>query len=192
MSLAERPRLVPAFPVLRTPRLELRELTVADAAWYLAHFSHPEIVHGTGFPALDGIAGALDEMDRYVVGLFERREGIRWGLALAETGTLVGTAGFFRWADGPEPDAEIGYDLAPEWWGRGLMAEALVAITDYAFRTLGLVRLEAFVLDGNDRSCRTLERAGFRPTGLLTAHGEDEHGALRDEHRYELRPPDRG
>ena len=192
MPLTERQRQVPAFPVLRTPRLELRELTVADAPWYLAHFSDPEIVHGTGFPAQDGIAGALDEMDTYVIGLFERREGIRWGLVLAGTETLVGTAGIFRWADGPEPAAEIGYDLAPAWWGRGLMAEALVAIVDYAFGMLGLVRLEAWVLDGNDRSCRTLERTGFRHTGLLPAHGEDEHGVLRDEHRYELRPPANG
>ena len=191
MPHAERHRLVPAFPVLRTPRLELRELTVDDAPWYLAHFSDPEVVRGTGFPAQEGIAGALEEMDRYVTGLFERREGIRWGLVLAGTDTLVGTAGIFRWADEPEPGAEIGYDLAPEWWGRGLMAEALAAITAYAFGTLGLARLEAFVLDGNDRSCRTLERAGFRHTGLLPAHGEDEHGVLRDEHRYELRPPAR-
>ena len=111
------------------------------------------------------------------------------GSRAAGTDTLVGTAGFFSWADMPEPAAEIGYDLAPEWWGRGLMAEALTAITAYAFGTLGLVRLDAFVLDDNDRSCRTLERAGFRRAGLLPAHGEDEHGVLRDEHHYELRAP---
>jgi ribosomal-protein-alanine N-acetyltransferase len=127
-----------------------------------------------------------------VTGLFERREGIRWGLVLAGTDTLVGTAGIFRWADDPEPVAEIGYDLAPEWWGRGLMTEALEAITAYAFGTLGLVRLDALVLDGNDRSCRTLKRTGFRHTGLLPVHGEDEHGVQHDEHHYELRPPDRG
>ena len=72
------------------------------------------------------------------------------------------------------------------------MTEALGAIAAYSFETLGLARLEALVLDGNDRSCRTLERAGFRHTGLLPVHGEDEHGLLRDEHRYELRRPDRG
>jgi ribosomal-protein-alanine N-acetyltransferase len=192
MPLEERLRLVPAVPVLRTPRLELRELTVGDAAWYLAHFANPEIVHGTGFAAQDGIAGALDEMHAYVIGLFERREGIRWVLALAGTDTLVGTAGIFRWTDGPEAFAEIGYDLAPEWWGRGLMAEAIAAIAGYAFGTLGLAYLEAFVIDGNDRSRRALERAGFRYDGLLPAHGEDEHGAPCDEHRYELRPPARG
>jgi len=192
MPVTERHVLVPVFPVLRTPRLELRELTMADAAWYLTHFSHPEIVRGTGFPALDGLTGALQEMERYVTSLFERRDGIRWGLVPAGTGTLVGTAGIFRWTGGAEPSAEIGYDLMPEWWGKGLMREALEAITAYAFTTLGLVRVEALVLDGNARSCRTLERVGFRHRGLLPAHGEDEHGIPRDEHHYELRPPDGG
>jgi ribosomal-protein-alanine N-acetyltransferase len=188
MTLEDRLRLVPVFPVLRTPRLELRELTAADAPWYRAHFSHPEVVRGTGFPAQDGIEGALDEMERYVIGLFEQRQGIRWGLVPVENGALAGTAGIFSWTDTPEPAAEIGYDLAPEWWGRGLMTEALDAITAYAFGTLGLARLDAFVLAGNERSCRTLERAGFHYAGILPAHGEDEHGALRDEHAYELRP----
>jgi ribosomal-protein-alanine N-acetyltransferase len=188
VALEDRLRLVPVFPVLRTPRLELRELTAADAPWYLAHFSHPDVVRGTGFPAQEGVAGALEEMQQYVIGLFGRRDGIRWGLVPVETGTLAGTAGIFSWTDLPEPAAEIGYDLSPEWWGKGLMLEALGAITAYALGTLGLARLDAFVLDGNDRSCRTLERAGFRHVGLLPVHGEDEHGILRDEHAYELRP----
>ena len=71
------------------------------------------------------------------------------------------------------------------------MAEAVAAIVDYAFGTLGLAYLEAMVIDGNDRSRRALERAGFRHTGLLRASGEDEHGAPCDEHRYELRNPAR-
>ena len=111
---------------------------------------------------------------------------------LVGTDTLVGTAGIFRWVDEPEPGAEIGYDLAPEWWGKGLMTEAIEAIEVYAFGTVGLVFLEAYVLDGNERSRRTLERTGFHHTALLPAHGEDEHGVRRDEHRYELRPPSRG
>ena len=111
----------------------------------------------------------------------------------AGTDTLVGTAGFFRWADEPEPAAEIGYDLAPEWWGRGLMGEALVAIAGLRVRDAWAGSSSTpCVLDGNERSCRTLERAGFRHTGLLPAHGEDEHGVPRDEHRYELRAPARG
>ena len=184
-SAPDRRALVPVFPALETPRLRLVELTVDDAAWYLAHFSRPEIVAGTGWPAPDGLDGARDEIERWVTGLFERREGLRWGIALAEApGTMVGTIGLFSWRDDPEPAAELGYDLAPEWWGRGLMAEAIGAAVGFAFDRMGLAYVEGMVLVGNDRSCRVLERTGFARMGILPLHGEDEHGDLRDEYHY--------
>ena len=189
MSFEDRVRLVPAFPELETERLRLRAIDASEAAWYLAHFSRPEIVHGTGFPAPDGIAGARAELERYITGLFARREGIRWGLTLRGDPTLIGSAGLYRWLDAPVRQAELGYDLVPEWWGRGLMSEALRAIVGYAFGTLGLERIEALVLARNARSCATLERVGFTRDALLAAHGDDEDGVLRDEIRYVLRRP---
>ena len=85
----------------------------------------------------------------------------------------------------PAP-AQPGCDLEPAWWGRGLMNEALGTITHYAFGTLGIDRIEAMVLLDNERSCRTLERAGFRREALLREHGENEHGVLCDEHLFAL------
>ena len=176
--------LVPVFPALETDRLILRELTVADAPWYLAHFSRPEIVIGSGLPAPADIDAAREELDRFVINLFARRTGLRWGLVMRGEHELIGSAGLYAWRDQPEPTAELGYDLAPEYWGRGLMTEAIDAIVGYAFDTLGIARLEATVIVGNERSCRTLERSGFHHEGVLAAHGEDEHGRLVDEHLY--------
>ena len=189
-SAPNRHALVPAFPVLETPRLRLVELTTRDAAWYLAHFSRPEIVSGTGWPPPDGLDGAREEIERYVTGLFEKRDGLRWGIVPAEAPeSMVGTVGLFSWRDEPEPAAELGYDLAPEWWGRGLMSEAIGTVVDYAFDRLGLAYLEGMVLVGNDRSCRTLERMSFVRMGVLPLHGEDEHGVLHDEYHYVRRAP---
>ena len=187
MTLPDRFALVPAFPTLETDRLILRELTQADAPWYLAHFSRPEIVVGSGFPAPVDLEAARGELDRYVLNLFARRSGLRGGLVPRGEQELIGSAGLYAWRDDPEPTAELGYDLAPEFWGRGLMTEAIGEIGRYAFETLGIARLEATVIVGNERSCRTLERAGFRHEGILAAHGEDEHGRLVDEHLYVLR-----
>jgi ribosomal-protein-alanine N-acetyltransferase len=189
MTPEERRRLVPTFPTLRTERLALREITDAEAPWYLAHFSRPEIVRGTGFPAPDGLAGARDELERYITGLFARRQGIRWGLVPDGETDPVGTAGIYRWVDEPLRQAELGYDLAREWWGRGLMTEALRAIVDYAATRLRLEWIEAIVLTDNTRSCAALERVGFAREAVLPAHGEDEHGVLRDEFRYVLHLP---
>ena len=189
MAPAERLAMVPVFPILETERLVLRELTEADAGWYLTHFSRPEIVHGSGFPAPTDEEAARRELERYVLGLFRQREGMRWGLVPRGTEVLVGTAGLHRWRDEPVPQAEIGYDLAPEWWGQGIMQEALRPILGYASSTLGLRRIEAIVLTHNERSCRTLERAGFVREGLLRGHGEDEHGAPHDEFLYSRHLP---
>ncbi len=167
--------------VLRTRRLDLRPLRPSDARWYLAHFSEPEIVHGSGFPAPADVRAASEELQTYVFDLIAQGTGMRWGIALRGHDELIGSIGYYGRSSEPIRKAEIGYDLAPEHWGQGLMTEALEALVRYCFKSLGLQRLEALVLPHNQRSVRLLERAGFRNEGLLPRHGTDEHGLLVDE-----------
>ena len=185
----DRVAVVPRVPVLATPRLTLGQLGLRDAAWYLEHFSIPEIVHGTGFPAPADLEAATEELREYVVDLFERRAGIRWAIVSTDGERPIGTAGFYRWVDEPVPTAELGYDLHPAWWGRGLMREALGAILHFGFATMRLARVEAFVVTDNARSARTLERLGFTREARLETHGTDEHGSPVDEFRYALEAP---
>jgi ribosomal-protein-alanine N-acetyltransferase len=183
MTVGDRFERFPTFPELRTERLVLRELTAADAPWYLVHFSRPGIVTGQGFPAPANLDVAMAELRAYVLDLFEHRNGFRWGLRNREAPDLIGSAGLYRWVDEPVSQAEVGYDLDPAWWGRGLMAEALRAIHAFAFESMRIERIEAFVLATNDRSIRLLEHLGYVREALLADHGEDEHGVLRDEWR---------
>ena len=57
--------------------------------------------------------------------------------------------------------AEIGYWLGEEFWGRGIVSEALRAVTDYAFATFDLCRIYAGVFEWNPASMRVLEKAGY-------------------------------
>jgi ribosomal-protein-alanine N-acetyltransferase len=174
------------FPVIETPRLLLREVTLEDAAWYLRHFSEPEIVRGQGCPAPADLDQAAAELRTFFLDLFSGGAGIRWGLALRGSPELIGSAGFYRWRRGPRAQAELGYDLAPALWGRGLMTEALQAILEHGFGPMGLTRVEATILTVNARSARLLERLGFVREALLYQLGADETGTLRDEYRYAL------
>ncbi len=176
--LDERVAAFPRFPELETPRLTLCEVTLADAGWYLEHFSRPEVVHGQGFAAPAGLAVATEELRIYFVDLFATRWGFRWGISPRDRRELIGSIGFYKWA---ETQAELGYDLDPAWWGRGIMAEALASVLDFGFGAMQLQRVEAFVLVTNERSPRVLERAGFVREALLPQHGHDEHGAPCDE-----------
>jgi len=189
VTLADRFLRFPAFPELATSRLDLREITAADTGWYLGHFSRPEIVRGQGFAAPADLEAAARELRTYVFDLFALRAGFRWGMALGGQRELIGSLGFYRWVDDPCPVAEIGYDLDPEWWGQGLMTEALRAVLAFGFERMGLERVEALVMTDNERSCRLLERLSFAREALLPRHGEDEHGRSRDEYRYALARP---
>jgi ribosomal-protein-alanine N-acetyltransferase len=183
-------RLASGFVELATPRLRLREITAADVGWYQWHFSRPEIVRGTGFPAPADRRAAEKELRAYVLDLFERREGVRWGICLAGSDELIGSIGFYRWTDGPPAQAELGYDLAPDHWGAGLMGEALAAVLAFGFESMALDRVIATVMVRNDRSMHVLERAGFTRDGLLRGEGTDEHGAAADEWLFVLEAPD--
>jgi ribosomal-protein-alanine N-acetyltransferase len=180
------------FPLLSTPRLVLREVALAEADWYLSHFSRPEIVHGTGFAAPADLDAAREELRRYFVDLRAAGAGIRWGIVRREEPGLIGSIGLYKWVVEPRPQAELGYDLDPAWWGRGLMSEALSAVLAYAFGPMGLERVEALVMTRNERSARLLQRAGFVREALLPGSGTDEHGEACDEWLYGLEAASRG
>lgn len=64
---------------------------------------------------------------------------------------------------------EIGYWLGEAYWGRGIMTEAVRAVTEWGFRELGLVRIEASVYARNGASARVLEKAGYEYEGRRRA-----------------------
>ena len=63
-------------------------------------------------------------------------------------------------------NAYVGYWIDVEHQGRGLMTEAVRATTTFAFRTVGLHRLQAAVMPRNPASQRVLEKVGFRREGM--------------------------
>ncbi len=62
---------------------------------------------------------------------------------------------------------EIGYESHPDFWGRGLMTEAVRAVVACGHGQFKLNRMEAWTLPGNDASDRVLVKAGFSYEGTL-------------------------
>ena len=73
----------------------------------------------------------------------------------------VGSIGFVLHRDVERVSAEIGYWLAEPFWGRGITAEALGAVTTLAIQQHGLTRIYAVPFAWNAASCRVLEKAGY-------------------------------
>lgn len=66
---------------------------------------------------------------------------------------------------------EVGYWLGQAFWGRGVVTEALCAVTDAAFREPDVVRIYAPVFSWNRPSMRVLEKAGYRREAVLVRSG---------------------
>ncbi len=81
--------------------------------------------------------------------------------AIDVAGEAVGGIGFVPHSDVERVSAEIGYWLGEPFWGRGIVTEALVAVTKHAINAHHLTRLYALPYAYNEGSRRVLEKAGY-------------------------------
>jgi RimJ/RimL family protein N-acetyltransferase len=143
---------------VRTSRLELHAIDVAEAERIVARTAGPADAWADDFP-FDGDVRAVGGFLRATAGLGEQRPFGYYRISRVGDGRAVGGVGF----EGP-PDGgcvEIGYGLAPSARGHGYAAEALSALLTVA-TDHGVVRVIADTTRDNIASQRTLIRAGFR------------------------------
>lgn len=108
--------------------------------------------------------------------------------AIVAGGEAVGGTGFAPGADVERYSAEVGYWLGEPHWGRGLTAEAVKLLSDYAFATCNMLRLFALPFADNAdnaQSIRVLEKAGYTREAILRASSV-KHGVARDQALYAL------
>lgn len=107
----------------------------------------------------------LSDARRWVNEQVRQRETNHW--AIEVDGHAVGGIGIKPRDDVNRISVEIGYWLGEEYWGRGIMTEAVGAVTRYAFRTRGFSRVFAEVFEWNEASMKVLEKNGFVREGVL-------------------------
>ena len=82
--------------------------------------------------------------------------------AIVVDGKAVGGIGLVFRDDINRCRAEIGYWLGEAYWGRGIVSEAVRAVTAWAFDNFDLASIYAGVLEWNPASMRVLEKAGYK------------------------------
>ncbi len=112
-------------------------------------------------------------------------EGSKAGIvrAIEYEGVFVGAVGANRKQFEHSRSAEIGYWLAESYWGTGLATTALRQLTAFIFENTDIVRLQAYVFEGNLASARVLEKAGYRLEGILQK-AIYKHGSFMDAKLY--------
>jgi RimJ/RimL family protein N-acetyltransferase len=105
--------------------------------------------------------------------------------AIATKDELIGGVGFHPQEDVHRRSAELGYWLGEAFWGRGIASQAVPVVVAHAFREFDLVRIFAYVFEGNAASERVLEKAGFVCEGVLR-QSVFKQGRMLDQKLYAL------
>jgi RimJ/RimL family protein N-acetyltransferase len=108
--------------------------------------------------------------------------------AIEVDGEAAGGIGYMRLSDIERASAEIGYWLGEAYWGRGVMTDALKAVTADAFRIPDLWRVFAVPFADNVGSIRVLEKAGYVLEGRMRQSAIKD-GVLRDQVMYGIYKP---
>ena len=173
------------FPVLETSRLVLRQLAASDFDALLAIHSDAEHMKwcGTDLPVAANETKQLVEIFESWLTL-PAHSGTRWALDLRGQQGIIGTCGLFAW-NRPWKCCLIGFEISSTHARRGLMSEALAAITEWGFQTMALNRIGAQVYARNAAANALLAKFGFKREGVLREIGYW-CGAHHDLEQYSL------
>ncbi len=105
--------------------------------------------------------------------------------AIEYDGRFTGVIGLVPQTDVYAHNAEIGYWIGEEYWGKGITTRAVKLATEYAFNSLKLYRLYAGVFEHNQSSMRVLEKAGYTKEATLEG-AVKKNGLIIDEVLYSI------
>lgn len=147
---------------ISTQRLILRNWRDGDRALFHQINSDERVMEF--FPFRRSRAEADAKLDEFRAEI--DRDGFGWtAVEVVDSGECIGFVGLHGAEHKPGPSSgaiEIGWRLAPQYWGKGYVTEAARAWLDFGFETLGLNEIVSFAVHDNTRSSAVMERIGMR------------------------------
>jgi [ribosomal protein S5]-alanine N-acetyltransferase len=171
-------------PPFETPRLVLRAFEASDAPAVFAYARNPNVTRFTIFPHHQTIDDSRHFVEKYARACYAERVAEPMAIIEKASGRLIGSAGVF-WSSRPNGVLEIGYALGEPDWGQGYAAEACRPLIRHAFDEHDAARLQARVIEGNERSIRVLRKLSFRWEGTLRS-ALFHHGMYRNIEMFAL------
>ena len=133
----------------------------------------------------DGLPYPYTEQDgkEFISAMLAANENDTFAFAITVNGKIIGSIGAFRQGNIHRQTAELGYYIAEEYWGKGIMTEAVKQLCDYVFSNTDIIRIYAEPFAHNIGSCRVLEKAGFQYEGTLRCNAV-KNGKMLDMKMY--------
>jgi len=175
------------FPVITTDRLILRQLNKEDAKDLLVLRSNLEV--GTYIPRIP--YQSTEESITFITKAetwISNNESIVWGIVLKTENKVIGTICIWN-IKNRDYRAEVGYELLPDYWRKGIMQEVLASVLDYGFKTMKLHSIAAVISPENTASIKLAEKNRF----VKEAHFREDYydkGIFRDTAIYSLITPE--
>ncbi len=147
---------------------EIRKWKLTDASDLASALSNKHIQDNLR----DGLPYPYTEKDNmdYISAMLSANENDTFAFAIIVDNKVIGSIGVFRQENIHRQTAELGYYIAEEYWGKGIMTEAVKQICDYVFKNSDIIRIYAEPFSYNRASCRVLEKAGFQYEGTLRSN----------------------
>ena len=135
----------------------------------------------------DGLPYPYSEKDGidFISSMISANEDETFAFAITLDDKVTGSIGVFRQQNIHRQTAEMGYYIAEEYWGKGIMTDAVKQICEYVFKNSDILRIYAEPFAYNTGSCRILEKAGFQYEGTLRNNAV-KNGKVIDMKMYSL------
>ena len=148
------------FPIIITERLNLRKVLPSDAERVL-HFRSDKEINKYIKRAPQTLEIVIAHIEKLSSDL-KTDKSVSWGITTKESNIMIGSICLWNFSE-DKKTAEVGYDLNPEFQGKGIMSEALKAVLDFGFNQREFETIEAYTDYRNIPSKTLLKRHGFIP-----------------------------
>lgn len=152
------------FPVLRTPRLTLRNMQIEDVDALVQYANNPNVsrhILNMSYPYRepDGVFRLS-----YVVQGYKNKTRYVFAIILKSRNELIGEVSLH--IDAPRNMAQLAYWIGEPFWGQGITTEAAQAAVQFGFEQLKLHTIFATYHEDNPASGRVLEKIGMVQHGV--------------------------
>lgn len=157
--------LMPGLPVLETKRLILRKIELNDAEDVYRYAKEPLVAKHLTWEAHRSVEDSI----RYIRAAAEKIDQEKagdWGIQLKETGKIIGSIGYVE-VNRKNSSAVIGYALSRDYWGQGIMTEALQRVLRHGLEEMRLIRIEGMHDIENEASGQVMQKAGMQYEGTM-------------------------
>ena len=149
---------------IESNRLLLRPIIESDIESIFKGLSHPDIIKHYGV-SFDSLEATKEQMDWFAE--LEKKGTGMWFAVCSLDNKIFYGAGGLNDLSKEHKKAEIGFWLLTDFWGKGIMTEAMPLICNYGFDELELHRIECFVESGNTNCKKAMAKLDFQHEGTM-------------------------